>query len=132
MITRRLLAFGIAFLILAWAGSAGITYGVVELTGGDPGPPGEQGPPGSHGTVGEPGPPGPRGPAGPRGLQGLLGPQGPPGPAGVSTFDTGIDLGTTFDFEQQQTQDCLEALADYADPISVWYLDDFHVRINCP
>lgn len=56
MSARRLASLGLALLILAWAGSAGIAYGVVELTGG--GPPGEQGlrgPQGLRGLQGRPG-----------------------------------------------------------------------------
>ena len=53
------------FLILAWAGSAGAAYGVVELTGGGP--------------QGEPGP------RGERGLQGLQGAAGMPAPTPTPT-----------------------------------------------
>ena len=41
------------FVILTWGGSAGIAYGVVELTGGGPqGEQGERGPRGSAGSSG--------------------------------------------------------------------------------
>ena len=41
------------FVILTWGGSAGIAYGVVELTGGGPpGPQGEQGERGERGFTG--------------------------------------------------------------------------------
>lgn len=49
----------VAVILVTWLGSAGIAYGVVELTGG--GPQGEQGPPGERG---------------PRGLQGSAGTSG--------------------------------------------------------
>ena len=54
--TGRQLIILVLFLILTWAGSAGIALATVELTGG-----GEQGPPG---PPGEQGTQGPRGPAG--------------------------------------------------------------------
>ncbi len=47
------------FVILTWGGSAGIAYGVVELTGGGPqgeqGEQGERGPRGSAGSTGSSG-----------------------------------------------------------------------------
>ena len=49
----------VLFVILTWGGSAGIAYGVVELTGG-----------GSQGEQGEQGERGERGPQGTRGLAG--------------------------------------------------------------
>jgi len=55
----QFVALAIVFMVLAWAGSAAVAYGVVQATGG--GPQGEQGV------------------AGPRGEDGLAGPQGPPG-----------------------------------------------------
>ncbi len=119
--TGKTIVLLVLFVILTWGGTAGIAYGVVELTGGGPpGEPGEQGPPGPRGRVG---------PAGPQGLRGPAGAAGPAGPVGVSTI-SGVDTG--FDFREQQTQDCLKALADFADSYSVWYLDDLHVRLNCP
>lgn len=57
--TSRTIALLVFVVILAWAGSAGISYGVVRLTGG--GPQGEQGPPGPAGPQGPPGPQGPSG-----------------------------------------------------------------------
>ncbi len=51
--TTRTIVILLLFVILTWGGSAGIAFGVVELTGG--GPRGEQG---------EQGPRGPRGPRG--------------------------------------------------------------------
>ncbi len=66
--TSRTIALLVLFAILTWAGSAGIAYGVVELTGG--GPQGEQG---------EQGPKGERGPAGSAGASG-------------SDFGTSLDL----------------------------------------
>lgn len=47
---KRTVALLVLFVILTWAGSAGIAYGVVELTGG--GSQGEQGPPGPQGEQG--------------------------------------------------------------------------------
>jgi len=61
--SRTTIALLILFVILTWAGSASIAYGVVELTGG--GPQGEQGEQGEQGTRGE------RGPAGPAGDSGI-------------------------------------------------------------
>ena len=66
---RSTLALILAAVIVAWVGSAAVTYGVVELAGG--GPRGEEGP---HG------PPGPKGSAGPR------------GPAGQSAISSGDPL----------------------------------------
>ena len=43
----------LSLILVTWVGSAGITYGVVELTGGGPqGEQGEQGPRGARGTSG--------------------------------------------------------------------------------
>lgn len=56
----------VLFVILTWAGSAGVAYGVVELTGG--------------------------GPQGERGEQGEQGPRGEQGPAGSSGTDFGANL----------------------------------------
>lgn len=62
------------FLILTWAGSAGIAYGVVELTGGGPQrEPGQRGERGLQGERGQQGEPGPQGERGLRGLQGTPG-----------------------------------------------------------
>jgi len=70
MTTTQFMRLGLILLILAWAGSAAISYGVVEVTGG--GPQGDQGPPG------------PKGDQGARGLQ---------GPSGTSAdIDFGSDL----------------------------------------
>ena len=49
----RTVALLVLFVILTWAGSAGIAYGVVELTGG--GPQGEQGEQGEQGDRGKQG-----------------------------------------------------------------------------
>ena len=47
MNTRESVLLGILLLALAWVGSAGIAYAVVELAGsGEQGLPGEQGPAG--------------------------------------------------------------------------------------
>jgi hypothetical protein len=62
MTIQQFLTLAISFMLLAWAGSGAVAYGVVELTGGGP--------------AGEVGPPGPEGPAG---VQGAPGIQGPPG-----------------------------------------------------
>ena len=51
--TARSIIIPLLFVILTWGGSAGIAYGVVELTGG-----------GSQGEQGEQGERGPRGSAG--------------------------------------------------------------------
>ncbi len=49
----------LSLVLLTWAGSAGIAYGVVELTGGGPeGEPGEQGEQGPKGARGARGPAG--------------------------------------------------------------------------
>ena len=45
------LILGVVFLFIALAGSAGVSYGVVELAGAE-GPQGEQGPPGARGATG--------------------------------------------------------------------------------
>lgn len=84
-----------------------------------------EGPPGATGARGAPGPAGPRGS---QGLQGPPGPRGLPGAAGAAG-QTIVQPGGS---DNGETQQCLEALADYADPISVWYQDDFHVRLACP
>ncbi len=49
----RTILIVLSLLLRTWAGSAGIAYGVVELTGG--GPQGEQGEQGSRGATGSPG-----------------------------------------------------------------------------
>jgi hypothetical protein len=59
MSVSQFVALAIVFMVLAWAGSAALAYGVVQATGG--GPLGEQGV------------------AGPRGEDGVAGTQGPPG-----------------------------------------------------
>ena len=54
--TTRTIMILLLFVILTWGGSAGIAYGVVELTGGGPqgeqGEQGERGPRGSAGASG--------------------------------------------------------------------------------
>ena len=55
--TTRLLVIGLLFVLITWAGAAGIAYGVVEMTGGQ----GPQGVPGAAGEQGVAGPPGERG-----------------------------------------------------------------------
>ncbi len=57
--TSKTVMLLVLFVILTWAGSAGIALATVELSGG-----GEQGPPGPQGEQGERGPTGSRGPAG--------------------------------------------------------------------
>ncbi len=59
MSVSQFVSLAVVFLVLAFAGSGAIAYGVVQATGG--GPQGEQGV------------------AGPRGEDGAVGPQGPPG-----------------------------------------------------
>jgi hypothetical protein len=61
MTTGRLVLIGLLFLVVSWAGAAGIAYGVVELAGG--------------------------GPSGERGLPGVAGAQGPEGQRGLSGSD---------------------------------------------
>ena len=87
----------VAFLILAWVGSAAISYGVVELTGG--GPDGEQGVQGRQGDTGR------------QGMQGLSGPEGPQGPRGFTgdTGSQGITLSTTSNYDLEY---CVDKLAD--------------------
>ena len=63
---RQLLGVGLIFLLIAWVSTAGIAYGVTELTGG--------GPRGAQGAAG---------PAGPRGSE---------GPAGQSAADFGSNI----------------------------------------
>ncbi len=49
---KRTVALLVLFVVLTWAGAAGIAYGVVELTGGGPqGEQGEQGPTGERGPA---------------------------------------------------------------------------------
>ena len=108
MTLRQGLILGVVFLVIALAGSAGISYGVVELSGAE-GPQGEQGPPGPQGEPGSAGPPGPQGAegaAGPSGLSGLaavfetsafdsedIKTQGATCPAGKSAISGGAFLG---------------------------------------
>ena len=54
MSLKQGLILGVVFLVIALAGSAGISYGVVELSGAE-GPQGEQGPPGEQGLKGSKG-----------------------------------------------------------------------------
>ncbi len=75
--TRQTLALFVAFALVVWAGSAGISYAVVELTGG--GPQGEQGPQGARGE---------RGPQGQRGESVTA----PPSGSGLSNFDLWNDI----------------------------------------
>ena len=104
MTRTRLLAFGVAFLILAWAGSAGIAYGVVELTGG---------------TSSEEGPQGPAGPTGARGIAGSQGPPGPQGQRGLPSLTEFAPLTTIDDRTLGEIELCLEALAyEYRNPES--------------
>ena len=85
----------VAFLILAWVGSAAISYGVVELTGD--GPAGEQGVQGVQGRQGD---------TGRQGVQGLRGPEGPQGPRGFTgdTGSQGISLTSTTNYDLEQLQ----------------------------
>ncbi len=112
MTTRRLLLFGVAFLLLAWIGSAGVSYAVVELAGEGPRgkqglvrPSGRTGPAGPRGVAGPPGSPGPSGPGGPEGPEG---PEGPPG--------TTIDVGR-LEFDMREVFDCLKAFDRWADDL---------------
>lgn len=79
---------------------------------------------GPRGAQGERGPTGRSGPRGPTGLTGLRGPAGLQGDSGQTIVQP--------DFDSQQNQDCIEALADFANEYSVWYQDGFHVQLNCP
>ena len=62
MTISQFVVLGILFICIAWAGAAGVAYGVVEVSGG--GEQGEQGPPGIQGEPGATGEEGPQGAAG--------------------------------------------------------------------
>jgi hypothetical protein len=70
MTIQQFLTLAITFMLLAWAGSGAVAYGVVELTGG--GPAGEVGPPGPEGEQGIAGPPGIQGPPGDDAAQAMI------------------------------------------------------------
>ena len=74
------------FVILTWGGSAGIAYGVVELTGGE--------------SQGEQGPPGPQGP------------KGASGPQGRSSESAGLDTNTQLTALEQRATD-IESFNQY-------------------
>lgn len=59
MSVSQFVTLAIVFIVLAWAGSAALAYGVVQATAG-----------------------GPEGPQGIQGIEGSIGPEGPEGPPG--------------------------------------------------
>jgi len=62
MTVQQFVTLAIIFVLLACAGSAAVSYAVVEATGGGPeGEAGERGPRGEQGIAGDPGPQGPPG-----------------------------------------------------------------------
>jgi hypothetical protein len=62
MSVPQFVTLAIVFIVIAWAGAAAVTYGVVQATAG--GPQGEQGVQGTQGAAGPVGPAGPQGPPG--------------------------------------------------------------------
>jgi hypothetical protein len=62
MTLSQFVVIGLLFVMIALAGSGGVAWAVVELSGGtEQGEPGLQGPQGIQGIPGEPGPQGPPG-----------------------------------------------------------------------
>ncbi len=78
-------------LIFSWLGSAGMIYGLVELTESVKGEQGEQG---IRGTTGLQGDIGQQGPPGPTGLQGAEGSTGSTGSAGLTGATGTVDQAT--------------------------------------